>query len=139
MKKRIGMLILLIVGVGILGVVCNYAVKLMPEVEIEPPEPVSILNTTISAIIKDPEAYIEKDIAIIGEYRGWQSEEGYGPPVTRSDWVIRDESGEIYVTGKLPGLDPVEDIGKKIKVKGVVKIGKNSRPYIEARELVIQN
>ena len=139
MKKKIGVLILLVVGVVILGVVCNYAVKRMPEVEIEPPEPVSILNATISAIINDPVAYIEKDIAIVGEYRGWQSEAGYGPPVTRSDWVIRDKSGEIYVTGKLPGLDPVEDIGKKIRVKGVVRIGKNNRPYIEAKELVIQN
>lgn len=29
------------------------------------------------------------------------------PPVTRSDWVITDNSGAIYVTGPLPqNLDP---------------------------------
>jgi hypothetical protein len=101
------------------------------------PTPVVVLNTTTSEILKDPVAYIEKEITILGEYRGWQSEEVYGPPVTRSDWVLRDESGEIYVTGKLPRLDPVKDLGKPVKVKGVVRIGINSRPYIEAEELVI--
>lgn len=133
MKKKIVMLIPLIIGVVILVVACNYAIKPIPMPEPEP-EPVSILNPTISEIIEDPTAYIGKEAAIAGEYRGWQSEEGYGPPVTRSDWVIRDESGEIYVTGKLPGFDPVKDIGKNIKVKGVVKIDRNGRPYIDAKD-----
>ena len=67
-----------------------------------------------------------------GEYRGW--EPGYGsPPVTRSDWVLKDETGGIYVTSKVsPGLDPTKDIGKRITVSGLVRV-KDGQAYIEAR------
>ena len=55
------------------------------------------------------------------------------PPVTRSDWVLKDETGSIYVTGKVsPGLDPVEDIGEKITVYGIVRL-KDNQAYIEAK------
>lgn len=73
-------------------------------------------------------------VTVSGEYRGWEA--GYGsPPVTRSDWIVRDETGGIYVTGKVsPGLDPVEDRGKEITVCGVVKV-KDGQTYIEAEAI----
>lgn len=85
----------------------------------------------IAEIISNPTEYEGKTVTLSGEYRGW--EPGYGsPPVTRSDWVLKDESGAIYVTGKLlSGLDPVEDRGKQITVHGVVRV-KDSQAYIEA-------
>jgi len=87
----------------------------------------------IGDILANPAKYVRKPVTVTGEYRGWQGE-GYEPPVTRSDWVIKDETGLMYVTGKSPGLDPVEDIGKKLEVTGMVKV-KNNTPYIEAKIL----
>ena len=87
---------------------------------------------TIADIASDPAGYEGKAVTLSGEYRGW--EPGYGsPPVTRSDWVLRDETGGIYVTGKVsPGLDPVKDRGEMITVHGVVRV-KDGQAYIEAK------
>ena len=85
----------------------------------------------IGDILANPAKYVWELVTITGEYRGWQGE-GYEPPVTLSDWVIKDETGLIYVTGKSPGLDPVEDIGKKLEVSGMVRV-KDDTPYIEAK------
>jgi len=86
---------------------------------------------TIGAILTDPTAHADQSMTISGEYRGWEG--GYGsPPVTRSDWVIKDATGGIYVTGQSPaGLDPVADRGKSVTVTGTIRV-KNGKPYIEA-------
>jgi hypothetical protein len=66
---------------------------------------------------------------IYGEFRGWEG--GVGPPpVTRSDWVVKDETGVIYVLGA-PPFKPIEDKGKKIVVIGVLRISQSNIPYIE--------
>ncbi len=88
-------------------------------------------QVTIADIASNPTEYEGKTVTVSGEYRGWESGHG-SPPVTRSDWILRDETGGIYVTGKVPpGLDPVEDKGKKITVYGVVRL-KGDQAYIEA-------
>ncbi len=86
---------------------------------------------SIASILSNPTEYEGKTVTLSGEYRGWES--GYGsPPVTRSDWVLKDDTGAIYITGKAsPGLDPVEDRGQEITVYGVVKV-KDNQAYIEA-------
>jgi len=93
-------------------------------------------NSTISIadIISDPEIYEGKTVILNGEYRGWES--GYGTaPVTRSDWVLKDATGAIYVTGLVPsGLDPVDDRGTEVIVHGIVKI-KDNQAYIQATEI----
>ncbi len=86
----------------------------------------------IANITSNPTEYEGKIVTVDGEYRGWEAGHG-SPPVTRSDWVLADETGAIYVTGKIsPGLDPVKDIGKKITVDGIVRV-KNNQAYIEAK------
>ena len=87
---------------------------------------------SIADITSNPTEYEGEAVTISGEYRGW--EPGHGsPPVTRSDWVLKDETGAIYVTGEVsPGLDPVEDIGTKITVNGIVRV-KDNQSYIEAK------
>ena len=86
----------------------------------------------IAEITSNPAEYEGKAVTVSGEYRGWEA--GYGsPPVTRSDWILRDETGAIYVTGKAPpGLDPVEDRGKELTVYGVIRV-KDDQAYIEAK------
>ncbi len=70
-----------------------------------------------------------------GEYQGWSSEYG-SPPVTRSDWIITDETGGIYVTGRYTELDPVKDKGKKITVAGKVEVS-DGQVYLNAEIVTI--
>ncbi len=86
-------------------------------------------GVTISQIKSDPSKFVGRRVVIHGIYMGWK---GDGPPpVTRSDWVIDDGTGRIYVTGIFPNLNPIKDIGKNITVVGYVKVI-NEKPYIEA-------
>lgn len=113
--------VLLIIGSSLLAFKITFSNKNMQDV-------------TINEIKTNPANYDGKMVTIKGEYRGWQAEDGQGPPITRSDWVIRDGTGWIYVTGEYPKLDPYEDIGHKVIVMGVVRI-KNSKAYIEADDV----
>ncbi len=89
-------------------------------------------QVAIADITSNPTGYEGQTVTVSGEYRGWESGHG-SPPVTRSDWVLQDETGGIYITGKVsPGLDPVEDRGKKITVYGIVRL-KDGQAYIEAK------
>ncbi len=95
--------------------------------QIKEEERISIANIT-----SNPTGYEGKTVTLSGEYRGWEAGHG-SPPVTRSDWILKDETGSIYITGKVsPGLDPVKDIGKKVTVQGTVRV-KDSQAYIEAK------
>ena len=87
----------------------------------------------IGDILANPAKYMREPVTVTGEYKGWQGE-GYEPPVTRSDWVIKDKTGLIYVTGKSPGLDPVEDIGKKLEVTGYITGYSQSKRYCHVNE-----
>jgi len=94
-------------------------------------------KATISDIRANPSAYEGKVATIEGKYQGWQVGFG-GPPETRSDWVIQDATGWLYVTGKSAGLDPLSNIGRPIKVTGVIKITKDGEPYLYAQEIEIK-
>jgi hypothetical protein len=96
--------------------------------------PADSKEINIANITANPAEYEGKSVTLSGEYRGW--EPGYGsPPVTRSDWILKDESGGIYITGKTSfGLDPDEDKGKEVTVRGVVKV-KNGQAHIEAESV----
>lgn len=75
--------------------------------------------------------YQGKKIKIVGEYKGWIGK-AKNPLITRSDWVIDDGTGAIYVTEMSPGnLDPYENVGTKVEVIGIVQI-KDKIPYIKA-------
>ena len=92
-------------------------------------------RTKIGDIVANPANYPFDLVTVIGEYRGWQGE-GTAPTVTRSDWVIKDDSGLIYVTGLLPGFDPVEAIGRILEVSGMVRV-KEDIPYIIALDITL--
>ncbi len=85
--------------------------------------------TQIGSIKLNPALYGGFVVSLNGTYRGWES--GHGtPPVTRSDWVIQDGTGAIYVTGSKMGLNYPADVGKPVEVTGRVKT-KNGVPYLE--------
>lgn len=70
------------------------------------------LTNLIGDILADPGRYHEESVEVVGYYRGWDvlHETQQAPPVTRSDWVIADAGGAIYVTGLTPpGLDAASE------------------------------
>jgi hypothetical protein len=101
-----------------------------------PPTPPS--EATIGEIRTNPTLYRGQTVTVDGVYQGWQG--GYGsPPVTRSDWLLEDDTGWLYVTGKPAGdLDPLDDIGRPIKVTGQVELTEESEPYLVAEEVEVE-
>ena len=102
------------------------------------------LTKVIDSIIAEPFAFKGKDITIVGYYRGWDllHEANASPPVTRSDWVIKDSAGAIYISAnseaRVPeGLRPdsLQDVVIVLEVKGVVRVTKEGQPYIEAKSI----
>jgi len=96
------------------------------------------LKWTIGDILERPESYGGKNITIEGEYMGWETGcAPTGPPVTRSDWQIKDETGCIYVTNIFLELDPYQDIGTRVKVTGTIRVSDVDIPYIKALKVEI--
>jgi hypothetical protein len=78
-------------------------------VRFEPRLPRAVyLSDTLGMILNAPREFSGRVFEIIGYYRGWNLySEARGTPVTRSDWVIADDGGAMYVTGLgVRGLDP---------------------------------
>jgi hypothetical protein len=98
------------------------------------------LSSIIASIVDRPDQYAGKEVEILGYYRGWNllAEAKDGPPVTRSDWVIADSSGAIYVTGPGPqNLDPasMKDIWTVIRLEATVEHDQSGRAYLVAQKL----
>ena len=78
-------------------------------------------------------------VEIVGYFRGWDllDEVGSSSPVTRSDWVITDNNGSIYVTGLLPeNLDPssLEQVQQVIRLVATIQV-KGDQVYLEAQSI----
>jgi len=102
------------------------------------------LTERVGSVIADPYSFEGQNITVVGYYRGWDllHEANTSPPVTRSDWVIKDSTGAIYVSAdseaKVPeGLRPdlLEDTGVILEIKGVVHVTEGGQPYIEATSI----
>lgn len=93
----------------------------------------------LGQILADPPAWAGKLVLVTGEYLGWQSDPfgpatRHGPPVTRSDWTLRDASGCLYCAagpGAPAGLRPLEDLGRRLTVIGVVALADRGFPYLQ--------
>lgn len=100
--------------------------------------PVGITLTNIIGEILDfPGQYAGEEVEIIGYFHGWDllAEIQSGPPVTRSDWVIADNSGAIYVTGLMPqNLDPAShaETGTVLHLSATVRSSQTGQVYLEA-------
>ena len=91
------------------------------------PRPVNATRLTaiLAEILAHPDSFKDRQVEVIGYFRGWDllKEAPGAPPLTRSDWVIADDSGAIYVTGGVPqGLDPssLADTNKIIRLLATV-------------------
>ncbi len=106
------------------------AVQATPGAEVTRPLTATLATNLVGAIRSDPAAYTGKQVEIVGFYRGWDllKEAAGGPPVTRSDWVITDRGGAIYVTGAAPdGLDPSssQETNKLVRLVAAVEQNQN--------------
>jgi hypothetical protein len=80
------------------------------------------------AYVKEPaikeivasDKYIGSTVELKGVFIGWGGKIG-PPPVTKSDYIIEDKTGQIHVSGRLPKGISMKDAGKKITIKGTVR------------------
>jgi hypothetical protein len=102
------------------------------------------LTSVVGSILSNPADHAGQEVTIVGYYRGWDllEEAGTGPPVTRSDWVITDSSGAIYVEARggfdqALGLTPSshDDTREVLRLVGVVRVNDKGQPYIEPEKL----
>ncbi|MEW5866644.1 MAG: hypothetical protein AB1774_07280 [Bacillota bacterium] len=94
---------------------------------------------TVAEIRENMDRLVSKEVKVRGAYMGWSGKVGKeaGTPVTRSDWLLKDETGWIYVTGgAIPGLSPWRkaDQGRRIEVVGVARAKADGIPCLEFKE-----
>ncbi|RUM47690.1 MAG: hypothetical protein DSY37_01760, partial [Hyperthermus sp.] len=98
-------------------------------------------TTSIAEILRDPAKYAGRSVVVEGVFMGWKASSAGPPPVTRSDWVLRQDGYEIYVAATKPGTmpgDPVKDAGRLIvRVTAVVKISPKRVPYLDPIEVQV--
>ena len=91
----------------------------------------------LEPILADPKQWAGLTVRVVGYYEGWDmfGSVGSGPALTRSDWVIRDAGGAIYVGGGNPVA--ALDIQPSDKVEGVllrlyaeVRMSDAGKPYL---------
>jgi len=101
-------------------------------------------TSIIGSILSSPAEFRGREVTIIGYYRGWDllQEANMPPPVTRSDWVITDATGAIYVSAASPakvpeGLSPgsLQSVTTLLEVTGIVRLTQTGQPYIEAANI----
>ena len=95
-------------------------------------------QVTVSAVVSNPQDYVGKTVTLSGTYCGWRKPLGvtgceFGPPVTRSDWILSDGESCIYVTGP-SGLSQVKDRGKSITVQAEVMRSPKGLVYLRAAQ-----
>ncbi|MFA5880018.1 MAG: hypothetical protein WC860_07580 [Candidatus Margulisiibacteriota bacterium] len=76
-------------------------------------------QASIQEIISS-ENYLNATVSITGIFKGNDSKIG-PPPVTRSDFILEDTTGQIFVTGPFPIGLTRKDCGKTISIKAKVK------------------
>ncbi|MCR4402390.1 MAG: hypothetical protein NUW12_06345 [Firmicutes bacterium] len=97
------------------------------------------LVETVGEIHENMGRLLSKEIMVRAQYMGWSGDVGpeAGAPVTRSDWLLKDETGWIYVTGgAIPGLSPWRkgDQGTRVEVVGVVVAKCDGRPCVRFKD-----
>jgi hypothetical protein len=100
------------------------------------------LTDWVGTILNAPREFDGRAFDIVGYFRGWNlyGEARGNPPVSRSDWVIADASGAIYVTGAPPrGLDSSSraDAWTLIRLRGIVNYVRLGTSHLEVRRVDI--
>lgn len=94
-------------------------------------------SVRIRDLMNTPGRWLGTQLVLEGRDAGWKPDPDCplcmgGPPVTRSDWVLHDDTGCIYVTG---ARVPPHARGQRLLVEGVIRRGRSGQIYIEARQV----
>ena len=93
-------------------------------------------KTTIQDILKYPEKFSSSEVVLEGIFRGWKGTCPSSSMLTRSDWILEDETGCIFITGRMPNnVSAVKPQGEQILVTGRVLMNKKGKPIIKADQL----
>ncbi len=94
-------------------------------------------RVSIKAIQENPALFAEKEVVLEGVFRGWTGTCA-SPFITRSDWTLEDETGCIYITGRIPNsLSPAQPKGERVLVQGRVITTKKGEPVIKAARIFL--
>ena len=102
------------------------------------------LSRLLGRVLESPHEFEGQGVTVVGYYRGWDllGEANAPPPVTRSDWVIADATGAIYVSAAsaapadLPfGPGSGNDLWRVLHLSGVVRLTAEGQPYLEAGQV----
>lgn len=95
-------------------------------------------GVTVRAIQENPALFTQKEIVLEGVFRGWTGTCRASSMLTRSDWVLEDESGCIYITGRIPNtLSPAQPKGERVLVRGLVITTDKGTPVINASGIAL--
>jgi hypothetical protein len=99
------------------------------------------LSHLLGHVLESPQEFQGQEVTVVGYYRGWDllGEANAPPPVTRSDWVMADATGAIYVSAAStaladlpPGPGSGNDLWRVLRLSGVVRLTAEGQPYLEA-------
>lgn len=91
----------------------------------------SLGNPVIQDLLQNPARYEDRRVTLPCVFKGWKGSCRSAPPISRSDWMVEDETGCLYVHGPLPyGLDPLHPREKKLVLTGVIKRGPSGQSYL---------
>lgn len=89
---------------------------------------------TIKAIKDHPDTYAGRPVVLTGRFKGWKGSCQEVPPKSRSDWMVEDDTGCIYVCGSVPGgMRPMSPNDETIVLTGTVRLSKLGVPYLEVQ------
>ena len=96
----------------------------------------------IDDLFDNVEDFRNRVVIVKGRFMGWQGNCTYLPPATRSDWMLHQHGRCIYVTGKTAvNLDRQRnspDIGRRVKVRGIILVDPKGNPYIKASSVEVE-
>jgi hypothetical protein len=105
-------------------------------------EPASQASMPVKATIKDiltgSVKFNSPEVMVKGIFKGWKGKCPSSSMITRSDWVLEDDTGCIYITGRIPNfLSPAQPKGERVLVKGRVITTDKGTPVIKASRITL--
>ena len=93
-------------------------------------------QVTIGEIMDPPFEFEGKSVLVTGIHSWKHVENAYDSPVTSTDWIIKDDTGWIYVSGGNPSK---KELGYLLQVRGTVEVTDEGIPYIHAKNVTAQS
>lgn len=133
--KRLGVIgFLCLVLVSGTGCTHNDASNAESVKQIQSKEAIPLSSPTIAMINNHPSDYEGMKLSLSGVFKGWKGRCKGSPPVSRSDWMLADNSACIYISGAMPaGLQAMFPHDEAITITGTVRLTQAGKAYIEAR------